>query len=108
QVDCGCAKAELAPGQPVEAEVNAFDEHVLGDDEPGAELRRIVLDADDQAATLELGQEAELTELREPHRLPRGGRDPSPHGSRRRRPHRHGCSPERSTDRYRRWRSPES
>src|SRR5439155_21292003 len=83
QVDRGRAKAELAPGQPVEAEVNGFDEHVLGEDEPGAELRRIVLDADDQAAALDLGQEAELTELRAPHRLPRAWRVPSLHGARR-------------------------
>ena len=66
--------------EPVEAEVDALDERVLGDDEPAGELRRVVLDARDQAAALELGQQAELTELREPHRPPAEARDPSPRG----------------------------
>jgi len=47
--------------------MDALDERVLGDDEAATELSGIVLDADDQAALLELGEQAELTELREPH-----------------------------------------
>ena len=60
--------------------MNPLDEHVLRDDEPVAELGCVVLDAEDQAALLELRQEPELTELREPHRQPRAGRDRSPPG----------------------------
>ena len=53
------AEAELAPVEEVEAEVDAFDERVLRHDE-AVDLRRVVLDADDQAAALELGEELEL------------------------------------------------
>ena len=55
---------------PVEPEVHALDERVLRDDDAARELRRVVLDAGDQAEPLELGEQAELTELREPHRPP--------------------------------------
>ena len=52
--------------------MDALDERVLRDDEPARELGRVVLDADDQPAPLELAQEAELAGLREPHRPPLG------------------------------------
>ena len=55
-----------ARSSQVEPEVDALDERVLGDDEL-AELRRVVLDSLGEPALLELGQQAELTELREPH-----------------------------------------
>src|SRR5947208_838076 len=64
------AKAEVLPRQQVEAEVHVLDESVLGDDETVLEPRRVVLDASGKAAPLELGQQAALTELREPHRRP--------------------------------------
>ena len=48
-------------------EVHALDERVLRDDEPVRELRRVVLDPLSQPALLELGEEAQLTDLREPH-----------------------------------------
>jgi hypothetical protein len=50
--------------------VNPLDEGILGDDQPLAELRRIVSDAPRETAALQLGEQAELTELREPHRWP--------------------------------------
>ena len=53
-VDRGGPEAELAPGQPVEPEVHVLDQRVLGDDEAALQLSRVVLDADDQPALLEL------------------------------------------------------
>ena len=50
--------------------MDALDERVLRDDEAAVELRRVVLDPLREPAPLELGQQAELTELREPHRPP--------------------------------------
>ena len=50
--------------------MNALDERVLGDDEAVTELCRVVLDPAREAAALELREQAELAELREPHRLP--------------------------------------
>ena len=50
--------------------MDALDEGVLRDDEPASKLRRVVLDPDDQLPPLELGEKAELTELREPHPPP--------------------------------------
>jgi len=50
--------------------VNALDEQVLGDDEPVAELGRVVSDVPREPASLQLGEQAELAELREPHRSP--------------------------------------
>ena len=47
--------------------MHALDERVLGDDEAVPELRRVVLDPLCQPAPLELGEEAQLTDLREPH-----------------------------------------
>ena len=47
--------------------MHALDERVLCDDEPVPELRGVVLDSPGQASPLELGQEAELTDLRELH-----------------------------------------
>ena len=64
EVDGGCAEAELAPGEPVEPEVNAFDERVLGEDKPGLELRRVIFDSLNESATFQLGEQAELPELR--------------------------------------------
>ena len=46
--------------------MNALDERVLGDDE-AADLRRVVGDPLREAAPLQLGQEAELAQLLEPH-----------------------------------------
>jgi hypothetical protein len=47
--------------------VHILDERVLRDDETAAQLRGVVLDPPDQPTPLELGEEAELTDLREPH-----------------------------------------
>jgi hypothetical protein len=47
--------------------VHALDESVLRDDEPVVELGRVVPDPLRQSLPLELGEEAELTDLREPH-----------------------------------------
>ena len=60
----GGAPAELAPADPVEPEVDVLDDRVLRDDQPAGELGGVVPDIDDQTAILELGQQAELTELR--------------------------------------------
>ena len=67
EVDRGGAEAELAPGDELEAEVHALDERVLRDDEPSGQLRGVVLDPLRKPSLLELGEEAELTDLREPH-----------------------------------------
>ena len=80
QVHRGGAKAELAPVEPVEPEVHVLDERVLRDDEPVAQERRVVLDVLDQPAALELREEAELTELREPRQRPSSARDRRPRG----------------------------
>src|SRR4051812_12155663 len=70
QVDrCG-AVAELAVGRPREPEVHLLDERVLRDDEPALQLSSIVLDPAREPPALELVEEAELAELREPHRPP--------------------------------------
>jgi hypothetical protein len=53
----------------VEQEVHALDERVLRDHEP-ADDGRVVLDADDQPAPLELGENRELTRLRERRQRP--------------------------------------
>src|SRR5262249_11338544 len=66
-VDGGRAETELLPRKPVEAEVNSLDERILCDDEPVPELRRVVLDLFGEPAALQLGQQAELAELRQPH-----------------------------------------
>ena len=58
------------PGDAVEPEVDAFDERVLGEDEPAGKLGRVVLGADDQPPSLQLAQETELTGVRELHRQP--------------------------------------
>ncbi len=50
--------------------MDAFDQRVLGDDEPTCQFGGVVVGAHDQAARLELAQEAELTGLRELHRQP--------------------------------------
>jgi len=47
--------------------VHALDERVLGDDEAVSELGRVVLDPLRQPSPLELGEEAALTDLREPN-----------------------------------------
>ena len=57
---------EVAPGEEVEAKVHALDQRVLRHDEP-VDLRCIVLDALRQPAPLELGEQAELPRLVEPH-----------------------------------------
>ena len=43
--------------------MHAFDERVLGDDEPVPQLGRVVLDPAREPAPLELGQQADLAEL---------------------------------------------
>ena len=63
-VDRGGARAELAPAQEVEAEVDALDERVLRHDEPVHE-GRVVLDPLGETPTLELGQQPELANLPE-------------------------------------------
>src|SRR5439155_24533353 len=70
EVDRRGAVAEVTPLDPVEQEVDTLDERILGDDEVRADAGRVVLDADDQPTLLELRQEAELTELREPRQPP--------------------------------------
>src|SRR6266511_5439370 len=76
EVDGRSAKAELLPAQPVEPEVDPLDERILGDDQAGLELSRVVFDLDGEPALFELGQQPELTELREPHgSRSRRGRD---------------------------------
>ena len=59
---CG-PEAEIAPGDPVEPEVHALDERVLGDDAPAGQLGRVVLDPLREAAPLELGEQAELADV---------------------------------------------
>ena len=73
------AEAELAPGEPVEPEVHPFDERVLRDHEP-ADDGRVVLDADDHPAPLELGEKRELTRLRERRQRPSSRPDRSRRG----------------------------
>ena len=70
EVDRRGLEAELAPRRPVEPEVDALDERVLGDDDSVGEARRVVLDSSREAAALELREQAGLAELREPHRSP--------------------------------------
>jgi hypothetical protein len=53
--------------------MGVLDERVLGRDEAATELRRVVLDPTSEPAPLQLREQAELAELREPHRLPRVG-----------------------------------
>jgi hypothetical protein len=67
EVDGGGAEAELAPGDPVEAKVDGLDERVLRNDPAISELRCVVLDSLRQPAALELGEQAKLPQLREPH-----------------------------------------
>ena len=66
EVDGRRPVAQLAPAEEVETEVDVLDERVLRDDEL-TDLRRVVLDALGEPAAFELGQQAYLTELREPH-----------------------------------------
>ena len=47
--------------------MHTLDERVLRDDEPSGQLRGVVLDPLRKPSLLELGEEAELTDLREPH-----------------------------------------
>jgi hypothetical protein len=53
-------------GDPVQSEVDVLDQRVLRDDE-AVDDRGVVLDRLCEAATFELGEEATLAELREPH-----------------------------------------
>ena len=66
EVDRSGAKAEVAPREEIEPKVHALDERVLRHDEP-FDLRRVVLDALRKPAPLELGEQAELARLVEPH-----------------------------------------
>ena len=105
EVDRSRAVAELAVARPVEPKVDALDERVLRDDEPAAELGCVVLDPAREAAPLELGQQAGLAELREPHRPPPAAPVLRPRpGSPPRRPRPRECS--RPRWRRRRRRSP--
>ena len=58
----------------------------------GVELRRVVLDADDQPVPLELREEPELTALREPRQPPSSRSDRRPRGSWPRPQHRRRCT----------------
>ncbi len=68
-VDRGGPEAELAPADPVQVEVDALDESVLGH-HGSSHDRGVVLDPVRQAQPLELREEPELADLREPHRRP--------------------------------------
>ena len=57
---------EVAPREEIEAKVHALDQRILRDDEP-VDLRGVVLDAQRKPALLELGKQAELPRLVEPH-----------------------------------------
>ena len=63
-VDGRGPRAELAPAQEVEAEVDALDEHVLRDDE-AVDDRGVVLDPLREPPPLELGEQPELADLPE-------------------------------------------
>ncbi len=79
-VDRGGPEAELAPADPVQVEVDALDEGVLGQ-HGSSHDRGVVLDPVRQAEPLELREEPELADLREPHRRPAAGaRSRRPHG----------------------------
>ncbi len=67
EVNGGGAEAEVAPGDPVEPEVDILDERVLCDDAAVVELGGVVLDPLHEPAPLELREQAELAEVREPH-----------------------------------------
>src|SRR5205085_4154672 len=67
EVDRRRAPAEVAPRDPIEPEMDALDERILRDDDPARELGRVVFDLAREPAPLELGEEAELAELRELH-----------------------------------------
>jgi len=54
--------------------VNLLNDRVLRDDKTPVELSGVVLDLLREAASLELGQQAELSQLSEMHRSPGGGR----------------------------------
>src|SRR3954451_17550654 len=64
-VDRGGAEPELPPGEALELKVDAFDERILRDDEPSAQLGGVMLRALDEPLPLELGQQSELAELRQ-------------------------------------------
>jgi hypothetical protein len=82
---CGLV-AEVVPGRPVEPKVDILDQRILGDDDTVLELGCVVLDSDRKPSPLELGQEAELAQLSQPHRSPVEARvRRRPHGRRRRR-----------------------
>ena len=63
-VDGRSTRAELAPAQKVEAEVDALDERILRHDEP-VDDRGVVLDPLGQSPPLELGEQPELADLAE-------------------------------------------
>jgi thioredoxin 1 len=64
------APAEIAPGEPVEPEVDALDEGVLRCDHAAVELSCIVIASAGEPATFQFGEQAELAKLRELHRSP--------------------------------------
>jgi hypothetical protein len=63
QVDGRRLVTEVAPGRPLEAKMDPFDEEVLTRNEPGIEKRSLRVETRNQPAQLELPQEPELTEL---------------------------------------------
>ena len=65
QVDRRRLVAEVAPGRPLEAEVDSLDERVLRDDDAAVEDGRVVPDRLGEPAPGELREEPELTEIRE-------------------------------------------
>ena len=80
-VRCRSPEAELGPRDEVEAEVHALDERVLRHDE-APDLGRVVLDPLHEPESLELGEQAELSELVEPHSSSTRARPSSVAGSR--------------------------
>ena len=65
--------AEVAPRRPVEPEVNTLEERVLRGDEAAREPSRVVLDVMRETPSLQLGQETEFAQLREPRRAGHAG-----------------------------------
>src|SRR4029078_1628636 len=58
---------EVAPGDPVEPEVDPLDEGVLGDEEAVCPLCRVVVDPGGEPAPCELLEQAKLADVGELH-----------------------------------------
>src|SRR5215208_5711661 len=68
QVDGRRTEAQLTGRRPVEPEVDVLDERVLRDHETAGEPARVAVDPPREAPALELLEQAQLADLREPHR----------------------------------------